>query len=130
KHLRVDEKWGTGYSVLLVADSGERTVLVFRGASHHLKADDFYTGKPLEAHWFYISSLAGNMDLLKRLLTHAKKHNIRVALNPGHAELTQAKKLRQYLEAVDIFIANREEMEYVFGGETPVQTVLNAMPYC
>jgi ribokinase len=114
----------------LLAPNGERTVLVYRGASHHLRAEDFYTGKPLDAHWFYISSLAGNMDLLKKLLQHAHKHNIRVALNPGSGELEHAKQLRSYLKAVDIFIANREEMALLFGGETPVKTVLNALSYC
>ena len=130
KHVRVDPRWGTGYSVILLADNGERTVLVYRGASHHLQAEDFYTNQALDAHWFYISSLAGNMDLLKKLLQHAKKHNIKVALNPGNGELEQAKKLRSCLPAVDVFIANREEMERVFGGDTPTQTMLNAMPHC
>ncbi len=129
-HLRVDERWNTGYSTILMADNGERTVLVYRGASHHLKAEDFYTEKPLNAHWFYISSLAGNMDLLKRLLQHAHKHHIKVALNPGSDELVHAKKLRGFLAAVDILMANREEMEHLFGGETPAQTMLNAMAYC
>lgn len=130
KHIRVDERNGTGYSLLLLADNGERTVLVYRGASHHLSADDFYTGTPLEANWFYISSLAGNMDLLKKLLQHAHKHNIKVALNPGRGELEQAKKLRGLLAGVDIFMANREEMEMLFGGDTAAHTLLNAMHYC
>jgi sugar/nucleoside kinase (ribokinase family) len=130
QHVRVDSRWNTGYSTILMADNGERTVLVYRGASHHLSSDDFATGRPLDAHWFYISSLAGNMELLKRLLKHAKDHHIRVALNPGSGELAQAKKLRGLLAAVDIFIANNDEMQLLFGGDAPVQTMLNAMPHC
>jgi sugar/nucleoside kinase (ribokinase family) len=130
QHVRVDERWGTGYSTILLADNGERTVLVYRGASHHLRVEDFYTGKALDAHWFYISSLAGNMELLHKLLQHAQRHNIKVALNPGSGELANAKKLRSYLSMVDIFIANNEEMRLVFGGEAPTQTMLQAMPYC
>lgn len=130
QHVRVDERWGTGYSTILLADSGERTVLVYRGASHHLRIDDFYTGKPLDAHWFYISSLAGNMELLKKLLQHAQKHHIKVALNPGGGELANAKKLRGYLSMVDILIANNEELQLLFGGEEPKQTLVQAMPYC
>jgi sugar/nucleoside kinase (ribokinase family) len=129
-HLRVDERWNTGYSTILLADNGERTVLVYRGASHHLQAADFYTDKPLDAHWFYISSLAGNMDLLKRLLQHAHKHHIKVALNPGSLELEQTKKLKSFLPAVEILIGNRGEMEQLFGGETPAQTMLSAMGHC
>jgi len=129
-HVRVDPHWGTGYSTILMADNGERTVLVYRGASHHLRAEDFYTNRPLDAQWFYISSLAGNLDLLKKLLQHAQQHHIKVALNPGSGELAQAKKLRGYLKAVEVFIANRQEMALLFGGEKPVQTMLAAMPYC
>jgi ribokinase len=129
-HVRVDDRWNTGYSTILLADNGERTVLVYRGASHHLRVEDFYTDKPLDAHWFYISSLAGNMDLLKRLLQHAHKHHIKVAMNPGSGELAQAKKLRSFLPAVEILIANREEMEHLFGGEKPTETMLSAMAHC
>ncbi len=130
RHLRVDDKWGTGYSVVLLATNGERTILAYRGASHHLKGEDFHTGEKLEADWFYISSLAGNLDLLKKLLQHAHRNDIRVALNPGSGELANPKKLRSFLNAVDVLMANREEMQRLFGGERPVDTVLNAMPYC
>lgn len=130
KHLRVADKWGTGYSTILLADNGERTVLSYRGASHHLTADDFYHGPAFDAHWFYLSSLAGNMNLLKQLLQHAHKHRIKVALNPGQGELANAKKLRSLLGAVEVFMANREEMALLFGGNNPVQTILNALPYC
>lgn len=129
-HVRVDERYGTGYSVILLADNGERTILAYRGASRHLKADDYTGGPKMRADWMYISSLAGNMDMLKNLLQHAHRNDIRVAFNPGAAELANAKKLRGYLQAVDILIANREELARLFGGESPVDTMLNAMPYC
>lgn len=127
-HVRVDDKLNTGYSVILLADNGERTILAYRGASHALKSNDF--GNHLKGDWMYISSLAGNMDLLKSLLQHAHRNDMRVALNPGAGELANAKKLRGYLQAVDILIANREEMARLFGGESPVDTMLNAMPFC
>lgn len=128
--VRVDDRYGTGYSVILLADNGERTILAYRGASHHLKADEFTGGPKLQSDWMYISSLAGNMGMLKDLLQHAHRNDIRVALNPGAGELENAKKLRGYLQAVDVLIANREELGRLFGGESPVDTMLNAMPYC
>ncbi|HSX41651.1 MAG TPA: carbohydrate kinase family protein [Candidatus Saccharimonadales bacterium] len=128
-HVRVDDRLGTGYSVILLADNGERTILAYRGASHALKTNDFSLHQ-MKGGWMYISSLAGNMDLLKNLLQTAHRNDVRVALNPGAGELANAKKLRGYLQAVDILIANREEMARLFGGESPVDTMLNAMPYC
>jgi ribokinase len=130
EHIRVDPRQTTGYSVLLLASNGERTILSYRGASSHLKSDDFYSGPRIESEWMYISSLAGNMDLLKKLLQHAHRHKIKVALNPGKGELANPGKLKQYLQAVEVLIANREELQRVFGGERPVDTVLSAMPYC
>jgi sugar/nucleoside kinase (ribokinase family) len=129
-HLRVDERYGTGYSTIMLADTGERTILSYRGASAHLKSDDFYGGEPMSANWLYVSSVAGNMDLLKKLLQHAHRNNIKVAMNPGQGELTNHKKLRGYLQAVEVLIANREELQLLFGGERPVDTVLNAMHHC
>lgn len=130
KHLRVDHKLGTGYSTILLADNGERTIMAYRGASSELKTKDFAGLDDFHADWMYISSLAGNMDLLKNLLKHAHKNNIRVAFNPGKGELSNPKKLRSYLKGVHVLFANREEMQRLFGGERPVDTVLNAMSYC
>ncbi|TAK89538.1 carbohydrate kinase family protein [Patescibacteria group bacterium] len=129
-HLRVDERLGTAYSTIMLSDTGERTILAYRGASARLKADDFYGSHIMEGDWMYISSLAGNMDLLKKLLQHAHKQRMKVAFNPGKGELANPKKLRSYLQGVEILMANKEEMQLVFGGERPVDTVLNAMPYC
>lgn len=128
--VRIDEKHGTGYSSILLASNGERTVLTYRGASHNMRADDYYNGVKLEGDWMYLSSLAGNMNLLQKLLQHAHKHDIRVALNPGKGELSQPKKLRSLLQAVNILVANREELQLLFGGDQPVDTVLNALPFC
>jgi ribokinase len=125
----VDEKLNTGYSVLLLASSGERTVLSYRGASHYLKQEDF-SKHMMEADWFYISSLAGNLELLKKLLVHAHKNDIKVALNPGHGELENPRKLRKLLPGVDVLLANREELQLLFGGEKPTETLINAIAAC
>ncbi|HVE81050.1 MAG TPA: carbohydrate kinase family protein [Candidatus Dormibacteraeota bacterium] len=128
-HVKIDHKHGTGYSTILLAPNGERTILSYRGASSYLRPEDFYN-QVLDADWFYISSLSGNLELLKRLLLHASKYNIKVALNPGGGELANAAKLRKLLSQVHILMANRQEMQLLFGGETPVETMVNAMPEC
>ena len=94
-HMVKDERFGTGYSTILLADNGERTILSYRGASHQIKSEDFPVNKPFDADWLYVSSLAGNMDALKRVLKLAHKHQIRVAINPGKGELEKPKQLRK-----------------------------------
>ena len=122
-------KLGTSYSVLMVADSGERTILNYRGAAHELKAGDVAI-RTLESDWFYISSLAGNLDLLGKLLKHANQRGIRVALDPGAGELAQLKKLRGLLPLVTVLKANAEELATIFGGHDLRDTVQRAAGTC
>lgn len=129
-HVRVSDRQTTAYSVILLADNGERTILAHRGASAHMRSEDFYKGPEIKADWMYISSLAGNLDLLKRLVVHAHNRGTKVAINPGKGELAEAKKLRELLPAVEILMANREELQRLFGGESPTDTMLNAMSHC
>lgn len=124
-----DPKLTTGYSTLLVAGSGERTILTHRGASHDLKAKEIAI-RTLEADWFYISSLAGNMDLLAKLLKHANNHGIQVAIDPGNAELAQTKKLRGLLPLVTVLKANAEELRVLFGGDNLRDTIVRAADAC
>lgn len=125
----VDPKRSTGFSAILVAAGGERTILVHRGASHELKTRDVAIGT-LEADWFYISSLAGNFDLLGRLLRHAHHHGIRVALDPGNAELVEIDKLRALLGLVTVIKANAQELAALFGGTDLKDTVSRAHGRC
>lgn len=115
----------TGFSVILLAPSGERTVLVNRGVSETLYAKDF-DFKTIKADWLYITSLAGNLELLAKVLQWASKKQIKVAYNPGSEELKQAAQLRPMLKQLTILIANQGEMEKLFGKAAPLQLMLQA----
>ncbi len=117
-HVAFDSKLATGYSAILNAPKGERTILSYRGASHNLHTADF-TIRNLDADWLYITSLAGNLGLLGRLLKHANSKGIEVALDPGNAELDQAKELKRLLPLVRVLKANREEFSQLFGQAEP-----------
>jgi sugar/nucleoside kinase (ribokinase family) len=124
-----DTKQSTGYSTILLNSNGERTVLTHRGASHDLKTKDIAI-RTLEADWFYVTSLAGNLDLLGKLLKHANNHGIQVAIDPGHGELDQTKKLRSLLPLVTVLKANAEELRVLFGGDNLRDTVVRAADTC
>jgi ribokinase len=111
RFITVDRKERTAYSIILLVKRGERTILVYRGASAHLNEASIPWNK-LFSRWLYISSLGGNLTLFKRLLLIAKKRNIKVAWNPGGEELKQGlKKLGPYCKEVDVLIMNEEEAE-------------------
>ncbi|MDQ3158739.1 MAG: carbohydrate kinase family protein [bacterium] len=115
--IKTVSKGKTGYSAILVAPSGGRTILTFRGVSKHynLHEADFHGSKP---DWIYISSLSGDTDALKTILKYAKHHEIKVAINPGKGEIKHAKDFIELLDAVTILSLNKEEFQSLFGDKT------------
>lgn len=103
----------TDYSTVLVAPDGNRTILVYRGGTRLEKS--LINFKELNAFWFYLSSLEGNLDLVKELTNYAKKNHIKIAVNPGRKELAQKKKLLKIAHDFDVLIINREEAAQLLG---------------
>ena len=124
-----DGKLTTGYSAIMLSASGERTILSHRGASSELKSKEVAI-RTIEADWFYITSLAGNFDLLSKLLKHANLHGIQVAIDPGAMELAQPKKLKSLLPLVTVLKCNAQELRQLFGGSDVRETVLKAAHAC
>lgn len=127
-HVSYDQKYGTGYSTILLAPNGERTVMVYRGASGHFQKRNFNL-EGIEVDWLYISSMAGHMDVLERIVSQAAKKRVHVALNPGSGELKQIPKLKALLEDIDVLILNKEEIQKLVEGKTTEELARHAMHY-
>lgn len=112
----VSKRYNTGYSVLLLAPTGERTILTYRGASTHYEFTEFDFSE-MNADWLYLSSMAGKMDVVDQIFSEAKQQGMKIMFNPGKDELRQADKLRSLLEDVDVLSVNREEMQQIVSGE-------------
>ena len=108
--LRVSPKENTAYSTLLTAKNGERSVLVYRGASSSFESSDI-PWKKLQSKWLYITSLAGNIELMQKIVIQAKKYGTKVALNPGRGELKRAVEMRELLSSLSVLIVNLEEAQ-------------------
>lgn len=122
------KKYNTGYSVLLLAPSGERTILTYRGASTHYDANNFDL-EGCDADWLYVSSMAGSMDALDKIFAQAKKLGIKIMFNPGKGELKQPRKLKSLLEDVEILSVNREEMQTIVEGTDMEEIIRHATHY-
>ncbi len=110
-----DKKNYTGYSIILVTRSGERTILVYRGASNYFSTEIIPTNK-LETKWLFVSSLAGNVGVLEQIVDLAKKQNIKIAVVPGSGELSKGPKILAPIFArADVVIMNREEASAITG---------------
>lgn len=124
-----DPKLGTQYSTILLADSGERTILIYRGAAHTHTADDYESIDFSAYDWLYISSFAGAMDALDVIMAKAKKAGVKIAFNPGDGELTQIEKLKPLLEDVDVLIVNKEEAAQIVEGTEMEELVRHLLHY-
>lgn len=107
--LRTMKGVRTGYSAILLTHSGERTVLVFRGAASKLRLSSAQLARH-RAKWLYVSSLAGDLASLRTALAHAKRIGAKVAWNPGGKEIAHGfRTLEPLVKRVDVLILNREE---------------------
>jgi len=111
-----DSKYFTGYSVIMVA-GGRRTIFVHRGATQHLCCDEPIPYKKLEnTKWVYITNLGGeSKKIFLPLINFAHKNGVKIALNPGKAQLKLGKKLMPVLKKIDVLILNQEEASYLTG---------------
>lgn len=122
------DNYNTGYSVLLLAPSGERTILTYRGASTHYDAKNFDL-RGLDIDWLYVSSMAGSMEALDKIFTQAHHLGIKIMFNPGKGELAQLVKLKSLLEDVDVLSVNKEEMQMIVEGQDLEELVRHALHY-
>ena len=119
----------TGYSVLLLAPSGERTILTCRGASAKfelLNPDDLDTINP---DWLYVTTFRGNMDMLDLFFTKAKSLGAKIMFNPGNLELQHKRKLLVLLSDVDVLLVNKQEAKKIVDGSTLLELINRVKNY-
>jgi ribokinase len=124
------KKYQAGYSTILIATDGERTILNHRGISTDKKGTDLDFDAIAEADWIYPSSLAnGGIELLRRIVDYAEEMGAKVMLNPAGPELAEPDKLRGLLESIEILCVNKEEMLKLVEGETLEELVRHGLHY-
>jgi ribokinase len=97
----------TDYSTIIIGPDGRVAILVHRGKTRLEKSlIDF---KKLQARWFCISHLEGNLDLLAEILSFARKNKIKVAFNPGRKEIEKKEALLPLIKNLDLLVVNQEE---------------------
>ncbi len=119
----------TGYSVVLLAPNGERTILTCRGASAHfdaLNADDLETIYP---DWVYVTTFRGDMDALDQFFTKAKSLGAKIMFNPGNLELQHTRKLLGLLSDVDVLLVNKCEAQKIVEGKILTELISKIKNY-
>ena len=124
------DHYQAGYSTILIATNGERTILNHRGISTDQHGKDLDFDAIAEADWVYPTSLAnGGIELLRKIIDHAERTDTKVMLNPAGPELANPAKLRSLLESVEILCVNKEEMQQLVEGDTLEELVRHGLNY-
>ncbi len=106
---------GTAYSTVLLASGGERTILVYRGASEDLKEKEIPFAE-LKSKWVYISPGKIPFETIKKIIDYFYKNKTLIVFNPSkHYIEMGSKKIKPLLEKTKVAIFNREEASYLTG---------------
>jgi sugar/nucleoside kinase (ribokinase family) len=115
----------TGSSYIIPSHSGNRAILVYRGANLTLDKKNIPFDMFDQFDQLYITSLScDTSELLPMICKHAKKLGISVAANPGTSQLTaNTKTLIDSLDAINVLILNCLEASLLmeqFGYSSPI----------
>lgn len=116
RHVAVDKKYSTSYSVVLLAPNGERTILNYRGERLSTKPE-IVNEKFINGDWLYISSV-GSMDLLKKIVKIANRNGMKVAFNPASYEMKYIQACADVFSYIELLALNKEEAQQFVDGNT------------
>lgn len=96
---------------------GDRSILVYEGASHFLSLADIPFEQIKYAKWFYLSGLSGeSAKTFEPIINFAAENKIKLAVNPGHDQLNKdLDTLKRVLNKIDILLVNQEEASLITG---------------
>jgi sugar/nucleoside kinase (ribokinase family) len=127
EYLQVEKKGESGFSVILSASSGERTVLFASGANDLFR--DFDESILIDFDGICLQHLSGcsrNVFIKVREFFLQKPHKF-FSWNPGRESLEQgALAFSDVLPMVDVILINKEEGE-LFTGESKIEDICHAL---
>ena len=131
QHVLQDHDYQSGYSVIMIATNGERTIINHRGRAFGRTGRHGFDLNAIEGYdWVYPTSLGdGGLTLLREIVDHAERGGTKVMLNPAGPELAEPDKLKALLDSVDVLCCNKEEMQMLVNGETCEELAIHALHY-
>lgn len=101
----------TGFSVVLLSEGGERTILHHRGAASLLSRDAIPSNEHFDAG--YIVPGNNSVEVIRRVVDVLGKNHAVAAINPSAPYLKQPRVLLPILRKVQVVIMNREEAAFL-----------------
>ncbi|QQS22199.1 carbohydrate kinase family protein [Candidatus Saccharibacteria bacterium] len=130
-HVVQKPEYQSGYSVIMIATNGERTILNHRGKAFGRTGRHNFDLAVIGSYdWIYPTSLGdGGLPLLHEIVSTAARHKVKVMLNPAGPELADPARLKTILEDVEVLCCNKEEMSLLVAGATCEELALHALSY-
>ncbi len=114
--LIIDRKHRTGHGIVFLGRTGERTILVYRGATQAYTEREIRASLFPNSRWLYLTSLGGNTAALSKVYRLAAQKHMQVCINPGKKEIiNHPRHLRSLLKQSSIILLNREEAASLTG---------------
>ncbi len=105
----------TAYSVILVGENGERTIISYKGEGQHFAVAELPFDE-VEADWLYVDSIGGHLEVLDAAVRWAATHGVKLATNPGGKDLALGlDALKPHLKRFDVVMMNQEEAARLTG---------------
>jgi len=115
KFFQIHDDDITAYSVVLVSQGGERTILSYKGEGQHF-SNSIIPWDRLDTSWIYVNSLGGHEEILEATVAWAKRTGGHLFTNPGTKELEMGMgRLAKYWTKFDIVGTNQEEAAMLTG---------------
>ncbi|MBI5306420.1 carbohydrate kinase family protein [Candidatus Wolfebacteria bacterium] len=111
--LKLQTNADTDYSTILLSPSGERTILVYRGASKSLSLDEIPFNK-LKSKWVYIAPGKISFSVMEKIFDFFHKNGVLIAFNPSKRFIEKGlKQMSKLLNKSKVVFLNREEAAYL-----------------
>ncbi len=109
--LKTDKKM-TNHSIVISSPGKDKTILAYRGAAELMGKKDIPWSK-LKTNWIYLAPLSGLLsNNFEEIVNFARKNNIKIAVNPGMAQLAMA-NFSEIAKKIDVLILNQEEASFL-----------------
>lgn len=114
-----EDAHSTAFSVILTGFTGDRTILVHRGASSHLMPDELNWDTIASSQWVYMNSLSGeSAATFLAVAEFCGRHQVRLAINPGKEQRALGLEgLRPVLQSTEVLFVNCAEAYEITGVE-------------
>lgn len=109
----------TSLSLVLVDETGERSIIMFRGKNDALVAKRINFEKIFDTGWIFVAELTGNpTPLIEEIAKESAKKNIKFSFVPGLDQLEQGvAALKNILQKTEVLIFNDFEAGKILGRE-------------